>query len=535
MASDRKYVLAMYDVRGIQNYIFRTPDLKSAIGASALIEDIIEKALREAIALFEKKTGYVLMKDMEWYEETGPKPYEEDKYDVQILYIGGGNAFVIYRNELECGTESDDGKKTTGFLAASINSYMAKYVIEHTYALQLAAAMVTKTENYLEDQQNVRRKMEEVKQKMSAAVPFGATPVVKIDDRTGYPLVYAGGQYGFSTESLNKKRAAEEKRWYYSEEEKKIDSLRTKKGVDSNVAVIHIDGNNLGLRIRALLKDKVTYREGVAAQRQISYRINHSYKTAFENMKLQVEEAGKNSHQLAMKETDIFIIPVVTAGDDITYVCNGKTALKSVEFFVKEISKYAMADNNADGKYSFSVCAGIAFVNSHFPFHIAYSVAEECCENAKKTAKSRENMQDNQIGNWVDYHICRNVHARNLKALREREYVTGLGEQLMTRPYYISTGLEREGGRFASLSNSSRALHKLEENILYFVEGDDFTKRFAKQLRNTYPMGRHEVQQLKIFLQSRKKKMPDGTLDMYEDNRARWYDALEIMDLFVPL
>ena len=36
-----KEVLAMYDVRGIQNYIFKSNAAKEIIGASALIDGII--------------------------------------------------------------------------------------------------------------------------------------------------------------------------------------------------------------------------------------------------------------------------------------------------------------------------------------------------------------------------------------------------------------------------------------------------------------------------------------------------------------
>lgn len=41
-------VLAMYDVRGIQNYIYRTPHIKDAMGASIIIEKIIVNALKDA-------------------------------------------------------------------------------------------------------------------------------------------------------------------------------------------------------------------------------------------------------------------------------------------------------------------------------------------------------------------------------------------------------------------------------------------------------------------------------------------------------
>ena len=41
-------VLAMYDVRGIQAYIFRTNKVKDIIGASTLVDNIIQKAFSKA-------------------------------------------------------------------------------------------------------------------------------------------------------------------------------------------------------------------------------------------------------------------------------------------------------------------------------------------------------------------------------------------------------------------------------------------------------------------------------------------------------
>lgn len=42
-------VLAMYDVRGIQSYIFKSNAAKEIVGASALVEKIITNGLREYV------------------------------------------------------------------------------------------------------------------------------------------------------------------------------------------------------------------------------------------------------------------------------------------------------------------------------------------------------------------------------------------------------------------------------------------------------------------------------------------------------
>lgn len=48
-------VLAMYDVRGIQSYIFKSNAAKEIVGASALVEKIITNGLREYVQAQKKK------------------------------------------------------------------------------------------------------------------------------------------------------------------------------------------------------------------------------------------------------------------------------------------------------------------------------------------------------------------------------------------------------------------------------------------------------------------------------------------------
>ena len=42
-----KEVLVMYDIREIQNFIFRTNKVKDIVGASRLVDGILEKGLTE--------------------------------------------------------------------------------------------------------------------------------------------------------------------------------------------------------------------------------------------------------------------------------------------------------------------------------------------------------------------------------------------------------------------------------------------------------------------------------------------------------
>ncbi len=49
MGSEWKEFMVMYDVRGIQNYVFKTNKLKEVIGASGIISDLIIHLFNQAV------------------------------------------------------------------------------------------------------------------------------------------------------------------------------------------------------------------------------------------------------------------------------------------------------------------------------------------------------------------------------------------------------------------------------------------------------------------------------------------------------
>ena len=135
MSESGKY-FSMYDVRGIQKYVFRTAKVKDAMGASGIVEDIIMEALKKSVLLLKEQeqknpNKKPITEQLVWKDEKGFLEYKEEEVDIQVLFVGGGNAFVIYSSQELC---------------FQINRLMSKYILEHTYSLQLAVAMVKKTE-----------------------------------------------------------------------------------------------------------------------------------------------------------------------------------------------------------------------------------------------------------------------------------------------------------------------------------------------------------------------------------------------------
>lgn len=114
-----KEVLAMYDVRGIQGYIFKSNVAKEIIGASVLVEKIITEGLKAYIREQEEAEQKYYM--TEW-EQDDPEAFLKDKaVKMQIMFVGGGNAYVLFRKGAEC---------------EHVNRFLAKYLLEKTYSLK---------------------------------------------------------------------------------------------------------------------------------------------------------------------------------------------------------------------------------------------------------------------------------------------------------------------------------------------------------------------------------------------------------------
>lgn len=536
---EKRKVFVMYDIMGIQEYIFRTSKVKDAIGASAIVESIIQDALKYAV----EKLDIRKEAELEWCTGQGIIPYSAGGKKVQVLYIGGGNAYILCESRELC---------------MRMNRLMAKYTLERTYSLQLAAAWVYVTGDYQKDYRELMEKMTRIKGKMNVSKPLGALPVMKIEIKTGYPAVEWGDPNGdgfqaLGTESLLKKEKSNEVRLGINTQVKVLDNYVTKKGVDSTIAVVHIDGNNMGARIRRFIEKGEDYESGVNQMRRISFNINSAYKNAFEKMKTYFNEDAGKLDEYAEKETNNFVLKILVAGDDITYVCNGKIALATVEYFCREISHHTMTgekDEESIRKYGFSVCAGIALMGSHFPFYAGYAVAEECCSQAKKCAKQEKYRDGARIGNWVDFQICKNIQAQDLTEMRRREYVTSHGERLLRRPYLIST--ETDDVIKERCRDEGQLFDEFKSAVMYFQnnlkkengkqDDDDekFPRSFAQKLCDLYSQGAIRTRMFQEFLESRGWKMPDNSEELYLKDEegtltAKWYDALEMMDYYIGL
>lgn len=510
-----KGVLVMYDVRGIQNYIFRTNHIKDIVGASAIVENIITDGMKEIIQK-EQWDEALFLTDWESKDSEGDEFINNPEIQMQVMFIGGGNAYVLFR---------------TGALAQQINRKLAKYVLDNTYSLNLAVAMVEKTESYKNDYAKINEEMRYVKARMPEVKPVGAMPFMSVDSITGYPLSeeeeYPEKKWLCRETWLKRKKFAQ-----VSEvsAEKILDNMVTEKGDNSSLAVVHIDGNNMGKRIQKIMENKEDYVSAITAMRIISKNIKYGFVEAFDAMAKYIDE--NMAPKVKADSKGKLYRKIILAGDDITFICNASAAIDAVIEFLRQVAEKKLYDEAGVTEkenlktYGFSACAGIAFFNSHFPFSDAYQVAEECCSKAKSRAKDKENRDgqkaDGNIGNYLDYQICTHIKAADLDLYREKNYVVeGNGESIIWRPYYVHCDVL---DLYSDLNERNKAydVDRLINSICSFKK---IPRGQAKTLRNSFALGRAEVEKYVTFLHSR-------SVDLPQDLRSCWYDALELLDLY---
>lgn len=323
-------VLAMYDVRGIQHYIFKSNAAKEIIGASVLVEKIITDGLQQYIRTLdaEKQEHYLT----DWSRDD-PKAFAEDpSVEMQIMFIGGGNAYVLFRKGMVC---------------RKVNRYLAKYILEHTYSLNLAVAVVPKTDNYRNDYYEINQEMRRIKAGMPLCMPLGAMPFMAADSVTGYPLTSQENHEYYSTEARLKRKAFPDR-----EDEKVFDNMVTEKGDSSCLAVFHIDGNSMGNRIRNTMQDIDDYGEAMKCMRQLSLEISTTFRAVVEQMKAYMDSLAPSvkkdtAHKLYRE--------IIVAGDDITFVCNAKLAIPAVEYFLRHIGDRGISARAAESRFSTAI------------------------------------------------------------------------------------------------------------------------------------------------------------------------------------
>ena len=336
-------------IQGIQEYIYATNKLQEIIGASEIIDSLGQKFDNK-----QESKGAIFGV----FDELRANGLVE-----QILLNAAGNFRAIV-----------DGEENLKKIVRDL----PKKIMQNAYGITISQAVAPynggdyeKASKELEQKLKTQRNRPSIPLDMSinfmALAPKTARPIVKFD-----------GDDALDISSVQKREA--HGRWFKrhpgAKELKEFSQISNKK---NKLAVIHADGNGLGVLVKNLTDEvKNTGKLDVIAN--FSKALDNATRDAYENAITKTEEVfGKEN---------LKIKALILSGDDMTAVCDADIALEFTKNFIEEFEKET-DKKKPDIKEKFTMCAGIAYCNEKFPFHYAAALAEELCGAAKKHSKDR--------------------------------------------------------------------------------------------------------------------------------------------------
>lgn len=445
-----QYVLAMYDVRGKQNYIFRGRKLKEIVGGSLVIRDIFKDYLypaadKYAVKMGNGRTDKVIFNYKEESVENGSFSREgferhlAEGYLGEVIYDGGGNFFVMY-------------KDITTY--REINKIFTKEVMEKTYSLTVLCSCIEGVDfdNYTTlwhgghvseeegDREKLYRVNREREARINTQIPAQVLPFTQVDYANSLPLYEYNHSIG---EKVTRESARKYEKFaenidgrmmsdFFETEKvdmKVLDEIAREKGEDSWIAILYIDGNNMGAKVQDLFRKdrregeniKISYESAVSRLREFSGQIQKDY---VDDRIKSIDQALLNKYQNKGKGENYKRRLVIYAGDEINIILNAHDALDAVKAYF-------------DGmKNDESACAGIAIFKSHAPYADAYHIAEQCCENAKQLMKKHK-MKEACL---VDFHYCQGAIGTDIDSIREWE-----NEGIISKPWFVKYDLQSIG------------------------------------------------------------------------------------------
>lgn len=536
------YIATVIDTTGIQKYIFGSNRLKENIGASHLVKLSTVEWVKDCLRCL----GNVHIPD-EDKEEVEPRINVDESIVAELVYAGGGNTILLFRN-MEYALHIQFTQNLTRKIledAPGLNIVIAHHPFD--WDTQLLQQVI---ENDL-----IKGKLDAQKRQPRPSVPLlglsvtatcRSTGLVAVEDTNGKYGIPQGEGYLASREIITKLKAADEAntqlKWMLFKEKpskykiaRDVDDMGRTEQESSYIALVHADGNQMGKRFEHYGKLQANSNKSISAKnqdfviamRRLSWGVSKAASQAIAEVgKLVIDSIEEG--QINIKQNYLPFRPIVYGGDDVTFVCDGRIGLPLAVKFLKEFEK--RTQNLPDGKGKATACAGIAIVKTHYPFSRTYELCEALCSSAKNFVREdTDNYSDRKpIFSALDWHIAASGLSGSISEIREREYQGG---KLTTRPM-----------RSHEYGNDWLTWTDFAEVVRTFNEEDPWKDKRNKvitlrevlreglaateQFLNTY--GIKELPAFPKASSTLRKKGWDG-------GRCRYFDAIEAMEFYIPL
>lgn len=360
-----KYYLYGAAIQGIQDFIFKTNELKEIAENSETVENICTKMFDKLIA-----QKYNLKTDVS--DEEFEKAYKKllKEIGAEKIIAAAGNVKYIFSKLEDCEHAVMNFPRMVMTAAPGITISQAVEVFEDSNT------------DFGTTVNNLEKKLRWKRNCIAPSLTAGLLGM-KRDPKTGLPKFDIKTSIDTSVRT-KKLRGLCKKSFGFLPEHKEI-AYNIEGITDKNdwIAIIHADGNSLGQVVQKVGHKKDEYREFSV---QLDQATIQSANDAYDAVKDKFD--GKEV---------IPIRPVVLGGDDMTVIIRGDLAIDYVTKYIKAFEENTrekigriIKDNNVfdDGTDCLSACAGVAFIKSSYPFYYGYDLAEALCGEAKKVAKS---------------------------------------------------------------------------------------------------------------------------------------------------
>jgi len=365
-----KYYFYLFEVHSIQSYILSSGKLKDMVGASELLESLLQKPLDHALSVLDYKEGL-----------KGDGDYDFSRR--------GSSAFSLLFTDKEKAIALRD---LWGLIIEGIAPGLS-------FGQSISDGAETPNAAYKQAAETLRT----LRLYRTPELPV-AGPLVRRSPRTGKPSV-----------RLDKKQespewidlATQKKRQFSSapELEKKFDpdkqsgcrfpsNTDTEFPVDTTryVGILHADANALG-NITSQLADELSSLTGAD--------FTKTFKTFSEKINLATTEAAQlalapiinNTKQTKITDNPFLPFrPLVLGGDDLTVIIGEFAfdfARDFLEFFEQKTKEHLAELQEYDAiPEQLTACAGLAFIKINQPFRMGYRLAESLTLEAKQQSKA---------------------------------------------------------------------------------------------------------------------------------------------------
>ena len=529
----------LFDTRSIQRYIFSGNRLKTNIGASYLVAHVFDDYL---IPVLKNAFGDSQI-DVDSWKQGNPLAGLSDNILCSVAYIGGGNALILFREDIEhqqCVSLVEDFTCELLVKCPGLRVGVAHGKLD-----------IDSVENFQSDLSELYRQLKKNQNTVSpvVTVPYtGLTLNCRVNGKTanyfdlnGKVQPEAGYEQSFySQETASKAFAAtkanEHLRSLYPEVCKSYDfpmqfeDLGQVEG-ENYIAIIHIDGNNMGKKFCTCK----TLQERSKLSRNIQFKVERCFGRLL-NTIVDEYDSYKKFLKLGLTEQYKNILPIrplILGGDDVTFICPAKLAVIYTKRFMEFMIDTETVDGIEDERAKYiDCCAGIGIFKTSYPFFRGYELAEQVCDFAKQKMRS---MAEQNVGtSWLDFIILHGEQALTLKQIRDQEYSAARGN-MHFGPYQV-------GNTGATGNQECRYnIENLLECVSQFQNGT-MAKNKIKEMRLILQHSKHDAQRFLTQLEKQGQHLPhiDAWIiyektesALWHNNKTPYIDAIEMID-FIP-